>query len=77
MSNINLIYGDCLEELKKMQDECVDLIITSPPYNLGKTHHTGNNHFKSYNSYNDNMPEKTYQEWQIKVLDECYRVFKK
>lgn len=26
------INGDCLKELKKMEDECVDLVITSPPY---------------------------------------------
>ena len=26
------INGDCLKELKKMPDESVDLVITSPPY---------------------------------------------
>lgn len=26
------INGDCLKELKKMNDESVDLVITSPPY---------------------------------------------
>lgn len=26
------IHGDCLKELKKMEDNSVDLIITSPPY---------------------------------------------
>jgi DNA modification methylase len=35
-----IICGDVLEELKKMQDESFDLIITSPPYNLGNNHHT-------------------------------------
>lgn len=28
----NWIHGDCLKELKKLPDESVDLIITSPPY---------------------------------------------
>ena len=51
----------------------IDLIITSPPFNLGNTHHTG---FKKHKSYEDNMPEKDYQNWQIKVLDECFRVLK-
>lgn len=26
------IHGDCLKELKKLPDECVHLVITSPPY---------------------------------------------
>ena len=26
------INGDCLKELKKMENESVDLVITSPPY---------------------------------------------
>lgn len=70
---IELIHGDCLIEMKKIQDSSIDLIITSPPYNLGNNHHTGN---KRHKAYNDNMNEEDYQVWQIKVLDECYRVLK-
>ena len=29
---MKLICGECLEEMKKMPDECIDLTITSPPY---------------------------------------------
>ena len=29
---MKLICGDCLEEMKKISDECIDLTITSPPY---------------------------------------------
>lgn len=71
-----LYNADCIEVLKNLADNSVDLIITSPPYNLGKTHHTGNNRFKSYTNYDDNMPENEYQQWQIQVLNECYRVLK-
>lgn len=77
MLDLNKIYNmDCLEGMKLLNDNSIDLIITSPPYNLGKTHHTGNNRFKSYSDYNDDMPEKIYQEWQIEILSECYRVLK-
>lgn len=31
---IDLIYGDCLEELPKLQDKSVDLILTDPPYGI-------------------------------------------
>ena len=38
---INLILGDCIEELKKLKDGSVDQIYADPPYNLsGKTHQT-------------------------------------
>lgn len=30
--NINIIEGTCLEELPKIEDNCFDFIITSPPY---------------------------------------------
>lgn len=78
MLELNKIYNvDCLEGLKQLDDESVDLIITSPPYNLGKSHHTGSNHFKAYTDYDDNMPEELYQKWQVEILNECYRVLKK
>ncbi len=72
---LNQIYNlDCLDGLKKIEDGFVDLIITSPPYNLGNTHHTGT---KRHKAYEDNLSEEDYQNWQLKVLDECYRVLKK
>jgi len=73
----NKIYNeDCLVTMNRMEDNYIDLTITSPPYNLGKKHHTENNVFDAYDEYNDNLPEKEYQEWQIKVLNELFRVTK-
>lgn len=34
---INIIHGDCLEEMKKMGDSFVDLTVTSPPYDNLRT----------------------------------------
>jgi len=70
---INLHNDDCLKILQNLNENSIDLIITSPPYNLGNKHHTGN---KYHNSYNDKMPENEYQTWQINVLNECFRVLK-
>jgi len=53
-----IICGDALEELRKMPNESVDLIFTSPPYNLGNTHHTGS---KKHKAYDDNLPEWEYR----------------
>ena len=68
-----VIQGDCLEEMKKIPNKSVDIVFTSPPYNLGNGHHTGN---KRHKAYNDNMSEEQYQKWQIEVLVECFRVLK-
>lgn len=35
MSEIKLILGDCLEEMKKIPDKSVDLVLTDPPYGIG------------------------------------------
>ena len=32
LEGIQLLHGDCLEEMKKLQTESVDLTVTSPPY---------------------------------------------
>ena len=70
---IELINGDCLEEMKKIPNGSIDLVLTSPPYNLGNTHHTGN---KRHKAYSDNLPEGEYQEWQVNILSECHRVLR-
>lgn len=38
--NYSIENGDCLKVLKKYEDEKFDLIITSPPYNIGKSYET-------------------------------------
>ena len=34
MSDIKLILGDCLEEMKKIPDQSIDLVLTDPPYGI-------------------------------------------
>ena len=29
---VELYHGDCLEEMKKLQDESIDTVLTDPPY---------------------------------------------
>jgi len=31
-----IVVGDCLDIMKQMPDECVDLVVADPPYNIGK-----------------------------------------
>ena len=74
---LNTIHNeDCLQLLKRIADDTIDLTITSPPYNLGEKHHTGNNVFNAYDEYKDDLPEAEYQSKQIEVLNEIYRATK-
>ena len=70
-----LICGNTLEELKKLTSDSVDVGITSPPYNK-----KGNKgklvEQVVYESYDDNMDENDYQQNQIDVLNELYRIIK-
>lgn len=83
-----IICGDCLETMKSMPDKCVDLIVTSPPYNLKNS--TGNGMKpctksgkwagaalqNGYSHYDDNMPIDKYNEWQHNCLSEMWRLLK-
>ena len=56
-----MIYIEpCEETLKRFEDNSIDLIITSPPYNIGKMH-SNRLQFGSY--ANNDMKEPDYQKW--------------
>lgn len=80
-----IICGDAITEMKKMPDESIDLIITSPPYNLKNS--TGNGMkdgrggkwgnaalINGYATYDDNMPYDKYIQWQRNCLSEMMRL---
>jgi len=60
--------------------ESVDLIITSPPYNLGESHWPMGGNGRTPRDegigYRDSMPEDEYQRWQVACLREFYRIAK-
>ena len=71
---LNTIYNeDCLEGMKRLPDGSVDIIITSPPYNIGKMHSNTTKH----GTYAGNdMEETDYQKWQLDIFSEMHRVLK-
>lgn len=83
---LNKIYCcDVLEGLKNLEDKSIDLIITSPPYNKagfnGKVRRTEGCIWNKTIDYSgdvnvDCMPEDKYENWQIDILNECFRVLK-
>lgn len=64
---LDVIYNeDCVEGLKRVPDGSVDLVLTSPPYNIGV----------DYDVWDDRIPWDEYWEWCGKWLAECFRVLK-
>lgn len=62
---MTFVNGDCLNVLKSYQSSCFDLIVSSPPYNIGV----------DYNgSHDDGMSESDYLNWLHPRLRECDRV---
>jgi site-specific DNA-methyltransferase (adenine-specific) len=82
-----IINGDSLTVMREMPDKCLDLVVTSPPYNLKNS--TGNGMkdgrggkwagaalVNGYSHYDDNMPHEEYAEWQHNCLKEMFRLIK-
>ena len=84
--NCKIYQGDCLEVMRTMPSGSVDLVVTSPPYNLGFSKrrgmkasaknslwHTGKL-LDGYNTFDDAMPHDQYAEWIRNVLRESWRL---
>jgi len=61
-----IIKGDCLEILKKVPDNSVDMTFADPPFNLKK----------KYNGYKDSLEFREYLEWCDKWIREMVRLTK-
>lgn len=59
-ADVVLYEGDCLDLLRQIPDGMVTLVVTSPPYNLGK-------------AYENRLDLRTYLDQQRAVIAECVR----
>lgn len=79
--------GDCVTLMDKMPALSIDVIVTSPPYNIKNS--TGNGLkngsggkwsnaelIEGYDIHNDSMPHDEYVEWQRECLKSMMRVLK-
>lgn len=57
---------DCVEGMKRLPDNSVDLVLTSPPYNFDM----------AYDGHNDKQEWAQYISWLETVWRECYRILK-
>lgn len=62
--NLNVICGDSIEEMKKIPDKSVKLVVTDPPYNLNK----------NYGISQDNLNFEKYLNFSKKWISEAVRV---
>lgn len=53
MTEFELFRQDCVKGMARLPDEHVDLVVTSPPYNLGI----------AYGKYSDRQDRQTYLRW--------------
>ena len=81
------LCGDACEIMQAIPDKTIDLVITSPPYNLKNS--TGNGMkdgrggkwknarlLNGYTNYSDCMPHNDYVTWQRNCLSQMMRILK-
>ena len=61
-----VINGDTIDVMSEMPEGWVDLVVTSPPYNVGI----------KYDEHNDEIVMDEYWEWSEKWMTEVYRLLK-
>jgi site-specific DNA-methyltransferase (adenine-specific) len=82
-----IVCGDSIRVMQRLPDASVDLVVTSPPYNLKNS--TGNGMKdgrggkwanaalqQGYATYDDSMPHDDYVKWQRECITQMMRVLK-
>jgi site-specific DNA-methyltransferase (adenine-specific) len=65
-TSVRFYHADCLEVFNGLDEQSIDVIVTSPPYNLGV----------QYNSYRDTLSPEDYLEWTSSWVKAAARVLK-
>ena len=58
--------GDCIEIMRDMRSESIDLVFADPPFNIGI----------KYDTHNDKMPHDKYYKWSEEWISEAHRLLK-
>jgi len=66
VTKFDLRLEDCLKGMQRLPDEDIDLVITSPPYNLGVR----------YRHYSDRQDRQSYLKWCAAWAAQIWRVIK-
>lgn len=77
-----LFHGDCLDVMKQLSDNSVDLVLTDPPYNLGsfmQNRGVGLKSMRDNTFFDKEWDNKDNDEWENMIdsfLTECKRLLK-
>jgi site-specific DNA-methyltransferase (adenine-specific) len=66
MTQFDLRHQDCIKGMSQLSNEAVDLVVTSPPYNLGI----------GYRKYSDRQDRQSYLQWCRKWAAEVRRTLR-
>ena len=66
MTQFDLCRQDCVEGMSRLTSESVDLVVTSPPYNLGI----------GYRQYADRQDRQSYLKWCVKWAAQIRRILR-
>ena len=61
-----LVRGDALNVMRRMSENSIDVVVTSPPYNIGL----------NYRSYQDRLEEREYIEWMYVICRQIARILR-
>lgn len=72
---INKVYNEPAENtMARMPNHFTDMVITSPPYNVGDRSGIGE---AMYDEYKDDRDEAEYEQWLFQIVDSLLRVTRK
>ena len=66
MTRFELRHEDCIGGMSRLGDESVDVVVTSPPYNLGI----------AYGKYSDRQDRQSYLRWCHEWAEQVRRILK-
>ena len=75
---LNKFYNEnCLTTMSKMVDDFVDIVLTSPPYNMTKRKGGYADKQKRYDQYSDWKTDEEYLNWSVEIFKNIDRILKK
>ena len=66
MTKFDLRRQDCIKGMSRLANQSIDLVVTSPPYNLGIT----------YGKYSDRQDRQSYLSWCGQWTEQIHRILK-
>lgn len=72
-----VIKGDCMQLIRTLPAESIDVVLTSPPYNMTNRKGGYADKTQRYDVYNDWIPEDEYIEWIVKLFNEVGEILNK